>query len=164
MNIFAFDMSPETSARWLDDVRKNKMILESCQLMSTAMNVLSPGHSYEVYATTHRNHPCAIWVRESWSNFNWLLAYTEQLMYQRGKPHKCGELIPAFKHYLFRCGDAFPHVYQTPFVNCAAHAGLKISYKHIPDTHSAYRLYIRDRWATDTIPLTWRHGERPFWI
>ena len=34
MNIFALDKCPMQSAQWLDDIRKNKMILESAQMLS----------------------------------------------------------------------------------------------------------------------------------
>jgi hypothetical protein len=37
MNIFALSECPEQSALWLDDIRKNKMILESAQMLSTAI-------------------------------------------------------------------------------------------------------------------------------
>lgn len=40
MNIFAFDKCPMQSALWLDDIRKNKMILESAQMLSTAVRLL----------------------------------------------------------------------------------------------------------------------------
>ena len=41
MNIFALDKCPMQSAQWLDDIRKNKMILESAQMLSTAVRLLS---------------------------------------------------------------------------------------------------------------------------
>ena len=40
MNIFALDQCPMQSALWLDDIRKNKMILESAQMLSTAVRLL----------------------------------------------------------------------------------------------------------------------------
>ena len=41
MNIFATSPSPDTSALWLDDVRKNKMILETAQLLSASVRINS---------------------------------------------------------------------------------------------------------------------------
>ena len=41
MNIFALSRCPMQSAWWLDDIRKNKMILESAQMLSTAVRLLS---------------------------------------------------------------------------------------------------------------------------
>ena len=41
MNIFALSRCPMQSAWWLDDIRKNKMILESAQMLSTAVRLLN---------------------------------------------------------------------------------------------------------------------------
>ena len=53
MNIFAFDKCPMRSALWLDDIRKNKMILESAQMLSTAVRALCPDTTLEVYKTAY---------------------------------------------------------------------------------------------------------------
>jgi hypothetical protein len=51
-----------------------KMILETAQLLSTAHRVLD-GDEYAddvgLYKATHKNHPSAVWVRQSWANYNW---------------------------------------------------------------------------------------------
>ena len=65
MNIFAFDKCPMRSALWLDDIRKNKMILESAQMLSTAVRALCPDTTLEVYKTAYLNHPCSKWARQS---------------------------------------------------------------------------------------------------
>jgi len=53
-----------------------KMILESAQLLSTAHHVLDHDalivNKDNIYKPTHKNHPSAIWVRESISNYLWL--------------------------------------------------------------------------------------------
>ena len=87
MNIFVVDCDPATSARMLCDSHVVKMILESCQLLSTAHHVLD-GDPLEVNTgkrryTTHIctkknickaamiNHPCNIWTRTSGENYLW---------------------------------------------------------------------------------------------
>lgn len=162
MNIFAYDPCPYKSALWLDDVRKNKMIVETAQLLSTAMNVLDPTHNHHVYKTSYLNHPCAVWARQSAANFTWLVAYMEHLVAQRGKPHKSSELLPAFKS--FRTSGMFPEAGLTPFANCARNQSLGIDYSFVDNVHAAYRLYSRERWSNDTIKLTWNNGKRPFWF
>jgi len=62
MNIFV--VSPDTMecAKALDDLRLNKMIIETAQLLSTAMRV--QGYTgNDIYKSTHVNHPCAVWAR-----------------------------------------------------------------------------------------------------
>ncbi len=160
MNIFAFDPDPWTCALWLDDVRKNKMILETAQLLSSAVAINDPSWASRVYKPTHLGHPCAKWVMSSKANYEWLLSYFECLKDQFGN-HKSYELMPVFDDYWYK--GWFPSTVATPFPNCAANAGLGISFKHIPDVHEAYRLYITERWKVDTITVSWTKGERPPW-
>lgn len=162
MNIFVYDSCYTQSALWLDDVRKNKMIVESAQLLSTAMNVLVPGHGKLVYKTSYLNHPCSIWARASQGNFLWLVNYVETLYEQRKRAHKTSRLFPMFKCFSEQPSN-FPLTEQTPFVNCARAKDLGVDYTHIPNVYAAYRLYHRERWGMDTIKLSWKHGEEPFW-
>lgn len=163
MNIFAYHPEPEQSALWLDDVRKNKMIVESCQLLSTAMNVLLPNHGMECYKTSYLQHPCAVWARLSYENFVWLLSYTEHLHKQRGTDHKSASLFPVFRRFASQHHDMFPIFRRTPFVNCARNVDMGLDFTYVENTYAAYRLYHRARWQRDTIPVTWRHGQKPKW-
>ena len=75
MNIFALDNDPRIAAQYHTDKHVIKMILESAQLMAGAL--WECGYSGEaaprnLYKPTHMNHPCALWARESLSNWFWL--------------------------------------------------------------------------------------------
>jgi hypothetical protein len=95
-----------------------KMILETCQLLSTAHRLLD-GVQYEgktetgrsvkrwrlddsretvLYSATHINHPSAVWCRQTNNNYNWLYAHLCGLMieytHRYGKQHKCNALSP----------------------------------------------------------------------
>lgn len=88
MNIFVLDNDAATSARMMCDKHVVKMILESCQLLSTAHHVLdgdvlvvdSGKRKYKTSICTKKNickatminHPCTIWARESRDNYLWL--------------------------------------------------------------------------------------------
>lgn len=163
MNIFAYHPDPNTSALWLDDVRKNKMILESCQLLSTTVAILCPSMSDKVYKISYRNHPCAIWVRQSHANFVWLLSYVQALHSQRGRPHKSADLFPFFNLFCDVSSGNFPQTNLTPFANCARNKELGVDFTHVADVHQAYRLYSCERWRNDTIKLSWRYGIEPDW-
>jgi hypothetical protein len=160
MNIFTFSPDPWESALWLDDVRKNKMILETAQLLSAAVAINDPSWASKVYKPTHTGHPCAKWAMVSRANYYWLLSYMRDLWSQQGN-HKSAELIPVFEQYFF--DGWFPIDHRTPLPNCAANADLGISFKHVADVHEAYRLYINERWKRDTISLSWTKGEEPPW-
>ena len=161
MNIFALSRCPMQSAWWLDDIRKNKMILESAQMLSTAVRVLSPDTDLSVYKVAYLNHPCTIWARQSRDNFKWLLSHMSHLFLQKGGLHKSANLLTDFQKY----GDSgyFPNEELTPFANCARNLERGVDYSEHTDTHEAYRLYMNDRWKERNIALTWRWGKEPEW-
>lgn len=71
MNIFYLSDSPVEAARYHVDRHVGKMVLESAQLLCTAHRVLGSQEPV-LYKATHVNHPCAIWTRESATNYLWL--------------------------------------------------------------------------------------------
>jgi hypothetical protein len=95
MNIFVVDTDPQVAARSLCDKHVIKMILESSQLLCTAFHELGVDFISPAYflKATHRNHPCAIWTRETAGNYLWLarhnLALCGEYTFRYGKIHKC---------------------------------------------------------------------------
>lgn len=112
MNIFVLSESPVDSARWLHDRHVVKMIVESCQLLSTAIqtwpdwtieyeSIQIPWGIQPLYKPTHTNHPCIKWTGESPHNFVWLTIHLSELLseYHRrfpGRTHKCESLAHQF--------------------------------------------------------------------
>jgi hypothetical protein len=73
MNIFYLDHDPIISAKAMTNKHVVKMIVESGQLLSTAHHILDGINAIpNIYKPTHRNHPSAIWTRESVGNYLWL--------------------------------------------------------------------------------------------
>lgn len=72
------DADPAKCAKYHFDKHLNKMILESAQMMSTAVWELDydmASYYYDCglcYKPTHKNHPSNIWVRQSTSHFLWM--------------------------------------------------------------------------------------------
>lgn len=161
MNIFVFHDSPWQSALWLDDIRKNKMILEAAQMLSTAIRYNNPGVVFPVYKASYVNHPCSKWVRASRGNFKWCVDWMQAMGDQRGTPHKSLSLLPVFKEY---CSDGyFPKEDTTPFVNCVRNQERGIDFSHVSDVSRAYRMYMIERWKETNIKLSWNHGVEPDW-
>jgi hypothetical protein len=69
MNIFVLDKDIEKCAQYHCDQHVVKMILESVQMLCTALN--NKGFTTP-YKSTHIKHPCVLWVEESYENFLWL--------------------------------------------------------------------------------------------
>ena len=101
MNIFYLSTDPAKAATFFYNKHVVKMILESAQLLCTA-HVISDGENANVpYKVTHKNHPSAIWARESTSNYKWLydhmIALGEEYTRRYGKKHltilKCSGVL-----------------------------------------------------------------------
>jgi hypothetical protein len=105
MNIFAIEgknnnIDWAASARSQDNYRVVKMILESCQMLCTAINELS-GRQLAPYRSTHKHHPSTKWVMASSANFESLVDHTEAMLSEYterfGKTHKCQRVLEQCK-------------------------------------------------------------------
>ena len=101
MNIFAIEGTNNQidwvqSAKSLDNYRVVKMILESCQMLCTAIND-QHGEKVTPYKNAHLNHPSTKWVRASSANFECLVEHTlamlEEYTERFGKIHKCAGVL-----------------------------------------------------------------------
>jgi len=72
MNIFILDTSPAIAASYHCDQHLHKMILESAQMLSTAMVDWYPAVASYIYKPAHPNHPCTLWIKQSKRNAWWV--------------------------------------------------------------------------------------------
>ena len=132
MNIFYLHEDPTISARAMTNKHVIVMVKESAQLLSTAHRVLDgysekngrwtsyrlrdPIREETLYKSTHFNHPCAIWVRESQDNYYWLyqhfLALCQEYRNRYGKiheaEHKLGHALKRYPDNLRKRGFTYP--------------------------------------------------------
>jgi hypothetical protein len=98
MNLFFLHDDAREAARLQSDVHVVKMILETMQMLCTALyHCLNPiVFPVELYKPTHVNHPSTKWIRHSPENFMWALQHGHELCleYTRryNKIHKCQHL------------------------------------------------------------------------
>jgi hypothetical protein len=101
MNIFAIEGDVETgeidwreSARSQDNYRLVKMILESCQILSTVLNEQGIDAPYRSF---NPKHPSCLWAAESSSNFSDLVVHTWEMLGEYtlrfSKTHKCQQVL-----------------------------------------------------------------------
>lgn len=137
MNIFALDNDPNLAAQCHHDKHVLKMILESAQLLSTAWHQSQKLIPEGIYKSTHANHPCALWVRESYSNYLWLwnlgMALCKEYTYRFAKKHRTEYIL---SHKLFIVPD-LPRLGRTPFVQV-----MPPEFKH-DDAIRAYQSYYQ---------------------
>jgi hypothetical protein len=124
MNIFAIEGTQDyvdwrASARSQDNLRVNKMILESCQMLCTDLNILH-GEPVTPYKSTHENHPSTQWARQSSANWLALAEHCEELLFEferrMRKRHKC-EVVFEVCVELFD-SHIFPAHTETPLPLC----------------------------------------------
>lgn len=103
MNIFILSENPKECAEFHCDKHVVKMIVETAQLLSTAWRELGE-EKFWMYKSTHRNHPCSLWARESRGNMRWLthLGYClcKEYEHRYGKRHSCADMFHSFTYQL----------------------------------------------------------------
>ena len=159
MNIFILDEDPKLSAEYHCNKHVVKMIVESCQLMSTALHELNADADIIPYKSTHVHHPCTIWTAESYSNFMWLHKLTEQLCKEYTnryyKIHACEKFLPVFA----RLAD--PSLFPMPNQPTAFVQAMPDKYKIYGNAVNAYRnYYMGEKWYfaqwKNTTPSWWK--------
>ena len=90
MNIFVLDEDIKQCAQYHCDQHVVKMILESAQIVCTALNL----HGFTTpYKSTHVQHPCVLWAAASHANLEWLVQLARALndeyryRYDKGNDH-----------------------------------------------------------------------------
>lgn len=159
MNIFLTSHIPQEAASHLDDLRLNKMILETAQLLSSAFRHLFSNHPL-LYRDTHLNHPCAIWARKNSRNYSWLVEYFDALAqekYQRDLTIKKSNQVKYHKSWqrLFQLFNSKkiehkPHSAKLEFFdfNCT-------DFKKEKNITVAYKQQLAKKWQNDLRKPKW---------
>lgn len=157
MNIFILDNDPVECAKYHNDKHVVKMILETAQLLSTAHRLCESPYAEQVYKATHKNHPCAVWVRESAENYSWtyrlFLALGEEYKFRYQKTHLS---IDKLANILHNIPEGIPSIGKT----LPAQA-MPDDYKD-ENTVLAYRkYYMGDKrhlagWTNRNVPGWWK--------
>jgi hypothetical protein len=160
MNLFVPSPEIRPSVEALDDKRVVKMVLETAQLLSTAIRILDPDTTLPIYKITHKNHPVSIWMRSSINNYaygvNYFIVICREYTYRFGKTHKCEQLLPHFIEFMkwLHTERNFPMT-QTPFANCT-------DFKS-DEVHTAYKKALTLKWGNDKIKPRWTNRNQPTW-
>lgn len=159
MNIFVLDKDPKIAAMLHIDKHVRKQIVESAQMLSTAVRANNPGE-HPIYKTAYPKHPCTLACTNSRYIYGWTLslmeALSEEFEYRFGKSHKSAELIPYLKDM----------VSTIPSVAREFAQAMPDEYKDKCPV-KAYRAYYRAHKMRDknNKPMDfWTNRERPEWL
>lgn len=153
MNIFILDTNIKKCAQYHCDQHVVKMILESVQLLCTALNkkgFITP------YKSTHNNHPCVLWLEESYDNFWWLRTLTLELnkeyifRYDKQNDHKSIAVLSEISSYCYQSSGL------TPFAQAMPEA-----YKVESDAVTAYRKFYIGKKSSFA---KWTKRNSPSWF
>lgn len=155
MNIFVLDLNPKICARYHCDKHVVKMIVESCQILSTVHHFY--GNNNITYKSCYENHPCVKWAKTNDFNYFWLrdLAYFLCVEYtlRYNKVHKCQDILIG---ELWNAPFITDYKERTPF-----HLAMPDEYKVENDVVQSYRNYYNG--AKQHI-LKWKNRNVPSWI
>jgi len=181
MNIFVLDTNLDESVKQYSDAHVIKMPLETTQIIATNLRhqipITFPNLEWDEkslkpmlpwtkegkpYKSTHLNHPCTIWGRETKENFDYTvrlgIALCREYKHRFGKVHACYEELVRIRKGAFN--QFFPSYSLTPFAQA-----MPDECKH-PDAVTAYRNYYIHKVnnTTHTPSKTWTKRHRPRWL
>ena len=152
MNIFVLDNDIVRCAQFHCDKHVSKMILESAQIMCTALH--ARGFTTP-YRPTHARHPCVLWAGKSYDNFLWLGQLARalndecRLRYRKDRDHASIAVLDQIAQFRFES------LGLTEFVQA-----MPDEYKVPGDAVEAYRRFYR---GEKRHFAKWTFRNEPFW-
>jgi len=175
MNIFAIESDAAGNIDWHksavshDNMRVNKMIIESCQMLSTNAQLLGQTTRYR---KSFENHPATIWARSSSANFRNLVTLAKSLRdefcrrynrFTHGSDDVIAQMTELINTPQFI--SSFPAHHNTPLPLC-----MPDEYK-LSDVVTSYRNYFANkpnlRYFSDDVPAwiaEYRTNDKPVTI
>ena len=155
MNIFFLDENPTLSAQYHVDKHVVKMILETAQLLCGVHHTTDQVTDQVPYKLSHKNHPCAVWARESLSNYLYLcelgLELGKEYTYRYGKRHKSIEVIEW-------CIVNKPNIPDIGFTTPAMAMPDEFKVDSVVESYRNYYMGAKISLAS------WKNREKPFWF
>ena len=155
MNIFILDKDVKKNAQYHCDKHVVKMILETAQLLCGVHHMTNQVNDQVPYKLSHKNHPCAIWSRESLTNYLYLcelgLALCDEYTHRYGKRHKSEQVISW-------CIDNKPNILDKGLTEFAKAMPDEYKVESVVESYRNYYLGAKKEFAT------WKLREVPKWF
>jgi len=155
MNIFILDKDIKKCAQYHCDKHVVKMILETAQLLCGVHHMTDQVTDQVPYKLSHKNHPCAIWSRESLSNYLYLcdlgLELCKEYTYRYGKRHKSQDVIEW-------CVTNKPNICDKEFTEPARAMPNEYKVDSVVESYRNYYIGEKSKIAV------WKNRETPEWF
>ena len=174
MNIFVLDENPIRAAEMMCDKHIPKMVVESAQMMASAVRRWGATDEQMPIAKTsgkpykggYAHHPCTRWAGDTFGNFSWLADHAMALCVEYtsrfGKVHACADPISTLWNVGIHCwrtniGVSVDDLMTTPFA-----LAMPDEYRD-DDAVRAYRAYYHSKyfakWEKGTPAPDWWQPE-----
>lgn len=151
MNIFALSWKPPEAAAYHADQHVGKMIMEGTHLLYSAFPDSSSGW---------KNHPCALWARESLSNWRWLRSLVVSLAAEHARRY--GTIHGTAREHLPWLLSKEPDI---PDIGLTRFALAMPEEFRVADPVESYRRYYAGRKRTLMgRPASWTRRPVPDWF
>ena len=160
MNIFYLHPLAPVAAGMHCDKHVGKMLIESCQLLATAHHHFGNGDKV-TYKSTHKNHPSAIWVRQSPAHYQYVVTlamYLGREFFKRyGHYHKSAQVLTD------ELRDPPPALNAMPFIWSDPPLAMPDEFKS-DNAIESYRKYYASK--VKTMDMKYYQGTRmaPYWL
>ncbi len=155
MNIFFLDEDVRKCAEYHCDKHVVKMILETAQLLCGAHHMTGQVTDQVPYKLSHKNHPCAVWARQSLSNYLYLcelgLELGKEYTHRYGKRHKSIDVINW-------CIINKPNIPDIGFTTPAMAMPDEFKTDSVVESYRNYYMGAKISLAS------WKNREKPFWF
>lgn len=163
MNIFILSLCIIECATYHCNAHVSKMCTEYAQLLCSAHRILDEELESEFdkvcYKQSHKNHPCAIWVRTSSANYLWLYELFKCLCREFTRRFEGIHLSQKkLQKYLANLPKNIPIGPLTPFAQAITNKKIQET-----DTILAYRIFYLTNKKEKGI-LKWTTRDPPSWI
>lgn len=154
MNIFILDENKRKAAQYHVDKHASKMVLETAQLLCSAVQEVMNQDIPELYRKCYVNHPCCKWARKTKSNFLWLVDFGKELSreysFRYGRTHASASNIYLTESYK----EHFPEGPLTSFA-----MAMPDKYKTDDPVESYRQYYIHEK----SHLASWKKRNKPKW-
>ena len=162
MNIFFLESEIDDCAKSHVDKHVVKMRVEYAQLACTAHHIMGTEKSTIPYKETHKNHPSAIWTRESLSNYLYVvtlgLALCEEMRIRFGTINQKTESV------LEWCKINLPDIEDKSMTTPKLAVPIDLMSMKNENFNDSVNIY-RECYKTHKQPLhKWTNNVKPNWI
>lgn len=160
MQILILDEKPELNAQYQVDKHVCKLQTELAQCLSTAFRHYTKGNSIPLwmYQSTHENHPCVLWIKESLSNFKYGIELGIALHAEYNYRYPKNRKYQKEKQHFLWLKNNLPNIIDKGLTSFALAMPEQYRSDNVVESYREY--YKKEKVHL----FKWTNRERPYWV